>query len=312
MIEDIFLAYANEPSRNNPNYFQTFFSTVKDNISIDLSGVDEVVQHISDIALFNNANDILDYLSKNGSINHYHEDFRGALYHAMRATADERIDHYRDVEEFEQIKRKPDRDKLDRKKARHLRFMIDYEKERHFRCDYRALAIKHGWEDLCENAFFRKCYECFQFGFRDMLLEITKTTEFTEIEDLEGALFHAAEIGIVRTDPGIVYAEDGPFPREKLEGKQSYAMGYLQYVNGDIGNSSAAFNEFAYGLATLSLSNFLYRNDRRKLKLCPYCSKFFIARDIKRKHSCYSKECQKQWETDKKRKQRETDPVKYV
>ncbi|MBW1774443.1 MAG: hypothetical protein JRJ82_16365 [Deltaproteobacteria bacterium] len=59
-----------------------------------------------------------------------------------------------------------------------------------------------------------------------------------------------------------------------------------------------------------SLSKFLLKNDRRKLKKCPYCDKFFIAKDIKRKR-CYSDDCRKTYEREKKRKQREEDPVTY-
>jgi hypothetical protein len=59
-----------------------------------------------------------------------------------------------------------------------------------------------------------------------------------------------------------------------------------------------------------NLAEFLVHNDRRKLKQCPYCEKFYIAKDIKRQR-CYSKKCQREYERQKKQKQREDDPVKY-
>ncbi len=59
-----------------------------------------------------------------------------------------------------------------------------------------------------------------------------------------------------------------------------------------------------------NLAEFLVHNDRRKLKQCPYCEKFYIAKDIKRQR-CYSKECQREYERQKKQQQREDDPVKY-
>lgn len=58
------------------------------------------------------------------------------------------------------------------------------------------------------------------------------------------------------------------------------------------------------------LVNFLKSNDRRKIKKCPYCDKFFIAKDIKRKR-CYSDDCRKEYERNKKRKQREDEPGIY-
>ena len=59
-----------------------------------------------------------------------------------------------------------------------------------------------------------------------------------------------------------------------------------------------------------NLAEFLIHNDRRKLKQCPYCEKFYIAKDMKRQR-CYSKKCQREYERQKKQKQREDDPVKY-
>ena len=55
---------------------------------------------------------------------------------------------------------------------------------------------------------------------------------------------------------------------------------------------------------------FLRNIDRRKLKECPYCQKFFIAKDTKRQR-CYSDECKKEYERLRKQKQRGDDPVKY-
>ena len=85
-----------------------------------------------------------------------------------------------------------------------------------------------------------------------------------------------------------------------------------EFAHGPLEYSHHAFNIFIFSLASYSLTEFIISNDRRKLKFCPYCKRFFIAKDIKRKHRCYSQNCMKKWERDKKRVQRETDPVKYV
>jgi hypothetical protein len=61
-----------------------------------------------------------------------------------------------------------------------------------------------------------------------------------------------------------------------------------------------------------SLLDFLCNGKLKQLKKCPYCEKYFIAKDIKRKRSCYSSECIRKWERDKKKDQRDKDPVKYI
>lgn len=49
----------------------------------------------------------------------------------------------------------------------------------------------------------------------------------------------------------------------------------------------------------------------KRLKKCPFCRKFFIAKDIKRVTRCYSNQCEKEYMRDKKRKQREAEPEIY-
>lgn len=61
-----------------------------------------------------------------------------------------------------------------------------------------------------------------------------------------------------------------------------------------------------------SLLDYLCEGKPKQLKKCPYCKKFFVAKDSKRKRSCYSTNCIKKWERDKKQDQREKDPVKYI
>ena len=49
----------------------------------------------------------------------------------------------------------------------------------------------------------------------------------------------------------------------------------------------------------------------RKLKICPYCNKFYIAKSTNRSTRCYEPDCEKAYQRHKKRKQRDKDPVKY-
>ena len=54
-----------------------------------------------------------------------------------------------------------------------------------------------------------------------------------------------------------------------------------------------------------------FPNGIKSIKKCPFCDKFFIAKDIKRKTRCYSKDCDRAYQRKKKKKQREEDPVTY-
>jgi len=60
-----------------------------------------------------------------------------------------------------------------------------------------------------------------------------------------------------------------------------------------------------------SLIEFLLNYDRRKLKHCPYCNNFFIAKSINRKTRCYEPDCERAYQRNKKRKQREKEPDIY-
>jgi hypothetical protein len=51
--------------------------------------------------------------------------------------------------------------------------------------------------------------------------------------------------------------------------------------------------------------------DKRKLKKCPICNKYFIANNIRRK-KCESEECSREYRRQQKAKQRESDPERYV
>lgn len=71
------------------------------------------------------------------------------------------------------------------------------------------------------------------------------------------------------------------------------------------------FNDYLISVVSYSLVEFLRKNNFKKLKVCPFCNNFFTAGDIRRTR-CYEKECERAYQRDKKRKQRENDPVKYV
>jgi len=64
------------------------------------------------------------------------------------------------------------------------------------------------------------------------------------------------------------------------------------------------------GELSYRLIKFLNNTDLIKMKKCPYCHKFFLAKNKTRK-KCYSSDCRKEYERLKKQKQRSDDPVTY-
>ena len=66
-------------------------------------------------------------------------------------------------------------------------------------------------------------------------------------------------------------------------------------------------------MLSYSLISFLTKSNQntRKLKRCTFCHDFFIANDV-RKQRCKSDDCRKAYEREKKRKQRQEDPVRYL
>lgn len=62
----------------------------------------------------------------------------------------------------------------------------------------------------------------------------------------------------------------------------------------------------------VGLIDFLHNPRKlKKLKRCPFCQKFFIAKDAKRE-KCYANKCFKEYKRIQKQRQREDDPVKYI
>jgi len=151
-----------------------------------------------------------------------------------------------------------------------------------------------------------KCYECDQLFFKYMLNGIVKGKEYSDIGlGLLGTFLINANKQFKKHVNIVSSSSNSPF-KETLQESVVYMPGVY---TGE--NYKASFSSTFLGdIIGYSLTEFLLKNDRRKLKQCPHCQKFFIAKDIKRKR-CYSDECRKAYEREKKQKQREKDPVKY-
>jgi hypothetical protein len=118
-----------------------------------------------------------------------------------------------------------------------------------------------------------KCYECAQINFKRILKHITEGKSF--YEDI-GSLYL----------PALLSNAYGSFIRKHINLKSGNFVESYYFYPFNI------FNFFKYpsrdkfihttfgGFISISLAEFLLRNDRRKLKLCQHCDKFFIAKKL--------------------------------
>lgn len=293
MIEDIFLAYANNSLKNNPENFYKIIDAISRNIEIDVVGLKEAVSIICELAKFNDAEAMITLANEKGLTPI--PIWRTPCTY-LDALTGGRDSWYKSIHGREND---PKSMKLSEK--------ID--KPRIFECEYREMNIKIIGEDLCEEEFTFKCYECFQLAFIQYLKKIVHGKEYSEIEDFDDILLSSSVFNEQQIVPSISKVNNrGPFKDELLVHKK-YTMDYNSFAQSVYGNSHQVFNIYIFGVASFSLTEFLLQNDRRKIKICPYCSKFYIAKDIKRKNRCYSDDCRKAYQRDKKRVQRDKDPI---
>jgi hypothetical protein len=173
-----------------------------------------------------------------------------------------------------------------------------------FQCPFRREDTASFTEkNLCEESFLQKCYECHQFIFRDCLLQIINGREYIEIQSFRAARAWSKEIRATKPSERIT-------DRQKLSGLKTLPSSFCEFANAHMGHRYHKFNDFISSLALYSLKEFLIANDRRKIKQCPFCKMFFIAKDTKRK-ICYESICKNKYHQKDMQLRRENDPVKY-
>jgi hypothetical protein len=180
-----------------------------------------------------------------------------------------------------------------------------------------------------------KCHECRQLVFRSMLTDYVKNNGFQQIAYKRGDSLglidetwfdeHFPEANaVVLSDYDNKLSFDYYLSRayDCVETKvfslnnnivkfEHFAMTNLFDGQRSIYPQDMRFNNFLISVVSYSLVEFLMKNNFKKLKICPFCNNFFIAGNIRRTR-CYSKECENAYQREKKRKQRQNDPVKYV
>jgi len=91
------------------------------------------------------------------------------------------------------------------------------------------------------------------------------------------------------------------------------AFDFSEWIGG-YGNERFMFawNNLIFRVCCFSVIQFIDKEkNRKRLKKCPHCNLFFIAKDNKRKR-CYSEHCKREYEKQKKQKQRNDHPEIYV
>jgi len=104
---------------------------------------------------------------------------------------------------------------------------------------------------------------------------------------------------------GFVYLYNGIFNLDvsedgNIEEQTSFAEPEI-FLNRNFESLHFSYSNFScrciyHQIIAYCLVKFLQNEKyKKKIKKCPYCEMFFIAKDTKRKHSCYSNDCIRKW-----------------
>lgn len=274
-IEDIFLAYANHSLIDNPENFYKIFEEVDHYFQNTITGHMYVKEIIKGILTFVKYNDLswIESLHKLGTKRKLFNNYTKRVFEISREAVYGYRDNFCEDKCFYRIDR---RERFDKK-------------------------FFSGLDRL-------KCYECGQSAFICMLADLVQGKEYSEMIDLGDLLAMQPLRRIMRVDRA---SERSPLKEGLKEDVVLDIDSPLGWGKGDVVNCKFMFQKFLNKFISYSLIEFLQKNDRRKIKRCPFCGTFFIARDIKRKRCYDNKECEKKYQRLKKRKQRKEEPEIY-
>ncbi len=160
--------------------------------------------------------------------------------------------------------------------------------------------------ELFEGSNRLKCYECDQIILKKILEDVIGGVDYELIDHFESFMFMMNNCIRTRVETLIGESTD--------KGNVPSSLGRTYYPSFDLTFDNRheydPLRKFIISVNTHSLCEFLLHNDRGKIKRCPYCGTFFIARD-KKKIYCYAKECERTYQRLKKQKQREEEPEYY-
>ncbi len=141
-----------------------------------------------------------------------------------------------------------------------------------------------------------KCYECEQLYFIKLLDQIIEGKELGEITGLLG--FLNAGVKEITRDVVFSKAKPGAPFKQKLDTQIKWRnpIGVpIAFTSGPDNNHpyKHIFNDFFRSIIVFSLAEFLHNNDRRQLKTCFLCNKYFAASKnddrIRKCPACYTK-----------------------
>jgi hypothetical protein len=170
-----------------------------------------------------------------------------------------------------------------------------------------------------------KCYECDQLFLRYMLKGITKGKEYSNIGygSLESLL-----AGAHRNFSSQVLPVDAPSKFHFKENLKPF-ISYLPQLDNWEEYKEAFRSIFIDDIIAYSLCEFLLNNDRRKLKLCEQCDKFFVASKVdarikfcsncspkskmsKKRRREYQRKYRQKKKQEKLKKEREAKILNYI
>lgn len=179
-----------------------------------------------------------------------------------------------------------------------------------------------------------KCHECCQLFFRGMLMDCVSSKDFLEmgIHKMDASLLDEKWLKEEFPETNSIFCIDTASPKsfqyyvsraydcveigahttnKHVIKKEFFSLTNLLDDKRSIYPLYTRFNDYLISVVSYSLIEFLRKNEHKKLKLCPFCNNFFIAKSINRKTRCYEPGCDKAYQRDKKRKQRDKEPDIY-
>ena len=240
-MEIFFLAYANAQLKNNPKGFQKLFEQIDsshlseqegniDNVTIDKKEIDKIIEYIFDLSSITDSQAFLSHIKKHGYIDYngidgYGAEFNEDLNYAVNAIAGGRERFYSGANKSGLI----------------------------FQCPFRRESITSSTgENLCEESFLQKCYECHQFIFRDCLSQIINGREYLEIKSFRAVRVWSEEIKTTKTTKTSLRITD----RQKLSVLGTLPSTFCEFANAHMGHRYHKFNDFISSLALAAIFMF--------------------------------------------------------
>lgn len=181
-----------------------------------------------------------------------------------------------------------------------------------YECPTRSLREQKWGKEPFEGPNRWKCVECDQLDFIRIIAELEDGKDYDQIDGLLPLLTTGQQFRIDFEGKTEVFPIPDPSTLKPMEFKRLKSRDPLLVVEDDrFGPYKLAFRNYWNTLIGYSLSEFLYEDELnwQRLKLCPYCYEFFIAKSVDRK-ICYSQNCGKAYKREQKKHymRRKRDP----